>query len=80
MGEIYANGEGVPQDDAAAATWYRKAAEQGDGNAQFNLGVLYQAGQGVPQGYVQAYTWFHLAAARFPASETARSAGGKGRD
>ncbi|MBI1726202.1 MAG: sel1 repeat family protein [Candidatus Rokubacteria bacterium] len=55
MGELCANGEGVPQDDAAAATWYRKAAEQGDGNARSNLGVLYQAGRGVPQDYVQTY-------------------------
>ena len=32
LGFMYANGEGVPQDDAEAVKWYRKAAEQGNGN------------------------------------------------
>ena len=36
---VYNTGRGVSQDDAAeAATWYRKAAEQGHANAQNNLG------------------------------------------
>ena len=35
------NGEGVPKNDAEAVTWYRKAAEQGYANAQFNLGYMY---------------------------------------
>ncbi|MGA2404846.1 MAG: hypothetical protein ABSG91_24605, partial [Syntrophobacteraceae bacterium] len=30
--------QGVPQDDAEAVKWYRKAAEQGDDRAQFELG------------------------------------------
>ena len=30
LGNRYADGEGVAQDDAEAATWYQKAAEQGD--------------------------------------------------
>ena len=29
LGLAYAKGEGVPQDDAEAARWYRLAAEQG---------------------------------------------------
>ena len=29
LGVMYALGEGVPENDAEAATWYRKAAEQG---------------------------------------------------
>ena len=41
LGLMYANGEGVPEDDAEAVHWYRKAAEQGDANAQNNLGVMY---------------------------------------
>jgi TPR repeat protein len=32
-------GQGVPQDYAVAVSWYRKAAEQGDADAQVNLGV-----------------------------------------
>ena len=32
----------------------RHAAEQGDADAQFNLGVAYATGEGVPQDYVTA--------------------------
>jgi hypothetical protein len=40
------SGRGVPQDRAQAAAWYRKAAEQGDPRAQFNLGLMYRYGPG----------------------------------
>ncbi len=36
------------------------AADQGDTNAQYNLGINYANGQGVPQDDVQAYMWFNL--------------------
>ena len=36
--------EGVPEDDAEAVRWYRKAAEQGDVVAQFKLGVMFANG------------------------------------
>ena len=49
--------------------WYRRAAEQGDASAQFQLGLKYLDGEGVPQDYARAYGWLNLAAARFPASE-----------
>ena len=39
LGLRYSTGEGVPQDDAEAITWYRLAAEQGSASAQNNLGV-----------------------------------------
>jgi len=29
LGFLYANGRGVPQDDAEAARWFRQAAEKG---------------------------------------------------
>jgi uncharacterized protein len=38
-------GQGVPQDDAQAVAWYRKAAEQGYAAAQVNLGVMYANGK-----------------------------------
>jgi len=41
---------------------YRPAAEQGDANAQFHLGVLYFAGQGVWRNHVEAMKWYRLAA------------------
>jgi uncharacterized protein len=62
----------VPQDDAEAVKWYRKAADQGDAFAQLNLANMYDNGQGVPQDDVQALKWFNLAAARLPTSETDR--------
>tara|TARA_B100001971_G_C17841515_1_gene358830 strand:- start:16 stop:264 length:249 start_codon:yes stop_codon:yes gene_type:complete len=52
---LYANGQGVPQDYKAAVRWYTKAAEQGDENAQVNLGLMYDDGTGVPQDKVHAY-------------------------
>jgi hypothetical protein len=55
-------GQGVPQDHAEAAKWFRRAADQGLAGGQFNLGVLYGNGQGVPKDFVQAYLWFSLAA------------------
>ena len=47
---------------AEAAEWYRKAAEQGDADAQLMLGVMYELGQGVPQDYAQAAEWYRRAA------------------
>lgn len=42
--------------------WFRKAAEQGDPNAQFNLGWCYANGQGVTQDYSEAVKWYRKAA------------------
>jgi len=65
---MYANGQGVPQDSAEALKWYRKAAEQGNAAAQFNLGVMYDNGQGVPQDRAEALQWFRKAADQGSAS------------
>ncbi len=54
----------MPQDDAEAARWYRRAAEQGDALAQRNLGTMYILGKGVPQDDVEAYKWLNLSAAQ----------------
>lgn len=64
LGVAYANGEGVPQDGAEAAKWYRKAADQGNARAQNNLGLMYAKGQGVPQDGAEAHKWFNLAASK----------------
>ena len=37
LGLMYADGEGVPENDAEAVKGYRLAAEQGDASAQSNL-------------------------------------------
>jgi uncharacterized protein len=46
------------KDYKEAVKWYTKAAEQGDAEAQSNLGVMYQNGQGVPQDYKEAVKWY----------------------
>ena len=51
-----------PQDDKEAARLYRLAAEQGDEDAQYNLGVMYNNGNGVPQDYKEAVYWYRLSA------------------
>ena len=61
---MYANGEGVPEDDAGAVSWYRQAAELGHAGAQYNLGVMYSRGEGVPEDDIQAYAWISLASAQ----------------
>lgn len=62
LGLKFANGKGVAQDYAQAATWYRKAAEQSHALAQFNLGTMYAAGQGVAQDEAASAVWFDKAA------------------
>ena len=52
----------VNQDYNEAAKWYRLAAEQGDANAQYVLGVLYENGLGVEQSNTEAAKWYRKAA------------------
>ena len=40
----------------------RLRAEQGDADAQYNLGVMYGDGEGVPQDDKEAVRWYRLAA------------------
>ena len=62
LGVMYHKGDGVPQDYAQAAKWFRLAADQGFAQAQFNLGVMYFNGDGVRKNYAQAVKWYRLAA------------------
>ena len=62
LGLMYASGEGVPEDDAEAAGWFRLAADQGDADAQFFLGLMYADGEGVVEDDAEAARWFRLAA------------------
>src|SRR5262245_16755388 len=40
LGELYADGLGVPRNDQQAATWYQLAADRGDRNAMFALATF----------------------------------------
>ena len=48
LGVLYQNGWGLARDPAAAAGFYRRAAEQGLTRAIHNLGRMYRSGLGVP--------------------------------
>ncbi|MBF0289182.1 MAG: sel1 repeat family protein [SAR324 cluster bacterium] len=62
LGQMYREGEVVPQDDKKALTWLQKAAEQGHAEAQFDLAYLYHNGQVVSQNYAEAHKWYQKAA------------------
>ena len=49
-------------DYATALKEWRPLAEQGDADAQFNLGVMYDNGRGVTQDYAEAVKWYRRAA------------------
>jgi TPR repeat protein len=42
--------------------WYQKAANQGQAEAQYNLGIAYTFGKGVLKDYKQAVYWYQKAA------------------
>jgi len=52
----------VAKDQVEAVEWYRKAAEQNNAEAQFNLGICYDNGRGVTKDLVEAYKWYRKAA------------------
>ena len=60
---MLADGDGKP-DYNGAAIWFRKAAQYGIHDSQFNLAILLARGLGVSQSLVQSYQWFAIAAAQ----------------
>ena len=58
LGYKYLTGKGIAVNYAKAAGLFRKAAENGNSNAQFALGCLYQNGQGVKMNYREAAKWY----------------------
>jgi TPR repeat protein len=41
---------------------HQKAADQGNADAQYNLGRMYGIGEGIPQDLVVAHMWINLSA------------------
>lgn len=64
MGECYKNGEGICRDFVKAAEYYRKAAEKGYMEAQYELGRCYEIGLGLPSARHRASEWYVKAAER----------------
>jgi hypothetical protein len=62
LGVNYEMGHGVPKNDAMAAMWYRRAANQGMGPAMLNLASLIAENARSPADLVPAYTWTKIAA------------------
>lgn len=62
LGTLFFKGQGIGQDYAEAAKWFRLAAQQGIAQAQFNIGLMYDTGQGVSQDHAEAVRWYRLAA------------------
>jgi len=61
LARMYYHGEGE-RNDALAAQWYERAAEQGHVKAQNNIGMLYEQGRGVEQDASLAVAWYRRAA------------------
>jgi TPR repeat protein len=61
-GQFLYSGRGCPVDKAEAATWLRRAADQGIAEAQYSLGLLYERGDGVEQNNMRAAHWYLQAA------------------
>ena len=62
LGTLYAEGQGVPQDDAIAFKWFLRAAEKGEPWAQYDVGASYMGGHGVKASEVEGAKWFLRAA------------------
>ena len=60
LGDLYFKGKKTNY--VEAFDWYAKAAEQGNSNAQFSLGVMYENGRGVKENYTRAIEWYEKAA------------------
>jgi TPR repeat protein len=67
---MYVQGKGVLRDQAAALTWFRRAAEKSHAGAQYHLGVrLHCVSKGSPEPQsaalrIEAFQWLRLAEAQ----------------
>jgi TPR repeat protein len=59
---MYRFGEGRPLDFAAAARWYKNAAEAENPIAQLNYAEMLETGRGVSRDRVAALMWYSRAA------------------
>jgi hypothetical protein len=62
IARLYRSGFGIQADDSVAATWVKKAADQGLVEAQNMLGGMYLDGSGVAKDPAEAIRWFRRAA------------------
>ena len=62
LGSLYERGQGVEKNAANAFEWTKKAAEQNDPVAMFNLACYHDKGFGVKKNQQTALTWYRKAA------------------
>jgi len=60
----YGRGIGVTKDAAESLRWFRKAAEQGHVQGQYQLGLMLRDGVGCKIDKTEAHMWFNVAAAQ----------------
>lgn len=69
---LIAQSPSLRTNSAEAAKWYRLAADQGNAEAQYNLGAMYENGLGVAKDSTEAATWYRKAADQgYAAAQTA---------
>ena len=56
--------QGVEKDEASAAQWFTRAADQGHAKAQCNLGVCFKKGRGVAKNDAKAREYYTLSASQ----------------
>lgn len=62
VGNMYAQGQGVPQSHEQAIYWYRKSAEAGDAISMAEVARAYSEGLGVAPDPKQARAWYRKSA------------------
>lgn len=64
IGTLYCNALNNTKDFnfTEAMKWFRRAADQGDAEAQYSIGMLYDYALGVSQDFTKAMQWYLLAA------------------
>lgn len=64
-GSAWAASSAAPKESSQAVLErVRPLAEQGNANAQYNMGVIYDRGYGVERDYAKAHAWYEKAAAQ----------------
>lgn len=63
-GGTHTSQDSISQDKPEGVKWFRRAADQGDAEAQGQLSFIYLNGDGVPQNYVEALKWQTLRASQ----------------
>ena len=61
LGRMYQFGDGVPENQSQALTWFRNSADLGYADGYFVSGQMYEKGLGTPQDYDRAFASYQAA-------------------